>query len=85
MHREDKAAPAADDNRKRRVRDAVGETKKWLMTPAQVAERCGVTVNTVYWWRHLKIIDYIKINRLIRFDPDAVEAFLAARKVAAVE
>jgi excisionase family DNA binding protein len=61
--------------------ERTGTTKK-LMTPEELAERCGVSVNTIYWWKHKGMIGCVKLGKLLRFEHEAIEAFLAARRVA---
>lgn len=50
-----------------------------LLSTAQVAERLGVSENTVRYWRHVGAGPAsIKVGRLARYEPDAVEQWLLA-------
>lgn len=40
-----------------------------LVTPKEVAEKLGVTVKTLYYWRDKYEVPYVKFDRLIRFAP----------------
>lgn len=51
-----------------------------LLTVAEVAERLNVSRWTIYEWRTKRVgPPAIVINRAVRFDPDAVAAWIAAR------
>jgi excisionase family DNA binding protein len=41
-----------------------------LMTVQEVAEYLGVSVNRVYDLAAARIIPFVKVGRLLRFDPD---------------
>lgn len=49
-----------------------------LLTPAQLAEKTGIALQTIYNRRNLgaSLPRLIRIGRLIRFDPSDVEAWL---------
>ena len=54
---------------------------KTLMTPEQVADYLGVSVETLNVWRCTKRynLPYIKAGRLVRYRIEDVEAFVASR------
>lgn len=49
---------------------------KQLLTEEQLAERIGVTGRCVRDWRSRKILPFLKIGRVVRFEADEVEAAL---------
>jgi len=40
----------------------------------------GVSVNTLYGWVSMRKIPYIKAGRLLRFDPQDIESWIADNK-----
>ena len=46
-----------------------------------VALQLGVCIKTVYGWVNMRRIPFIKVGRLVRFDPSDIEAWISARKV----
>lgn len=52
-----------------------------LLTPEQVADYLGVSVETLNVWRCTKRypLPYIKAGRLVRYRAEDVQAFVAAR------
>ncbi|MDZ7676918.1 MAG: helix-turn-helix domain-containing protein [Acidimicrobiales bacterium] len=55
-----------------------------LLTIAEVADRLGVTVRHVRRLVHERRIPYVKWGRLLRFDPDEIEEWIAHHHVGAV-
>ncbi len=55
--------------------------KSNLMTPEQVAEYLGVSIETLNVWRCTKRynLPYVKAGRLVRYRFEDVEAFVASR------
>lgn len=53
-----------------------------LLTPAEVAEYLGVSVETLNVWRCTKRygLSYVKVGRLVRYRLSDVEAFANARR-----
>lgn len=48
----------------------------------ELAEIYGLSVKTLQGWRHRHIgPPYLKIGRSVRYDPDAVDAYFAAKTV----
>ena len=41
----------------------------------------GVKSKTVYSWVHTRQIPHIKVGRLVKFDPQDIEKWIAERKV----
>ncbi len=58
------------------------ETKRRLLTETEVTEQYGFTLS---WLRNMRHkgggIPYIKCGRSVRYDPDDVESYIAARRV----
>lgn len=54
-----------------------------LMTPTEVADMLGVTVETLSVWRSTRryALSWTKIGRLVRYRRDAVESFISDRSV----
>jgi hypothetical protein len=52
-----------------------------LLTPQQVSKILGVSVGTLSIWRCLHRYDlpYKKIGRLVKYESDAIAAFIARR------
>jgi excisionase family DNA binding protein len=54
-----------------------------LLTYAEVAERIGVPIGTVYSMVCRRQIPHVRLGpRTVRFSPEAVEAWIAGRHVA---
>jgi len=51
------------------------------LTVPDVANLLQVSERTVWSWIHSGLLAYSRYGRLVRIDPDAVEAFDAARRV----
>ncbi len=47
-----------------------------------VSEHLGIKVNTVYSWVNQRKIPYIKVGRLIKFDLQDINQWIAERKIA---
>lgn len=54
-----------------------------LITQEELADLAGVAVGTVENWRYKQDEgpDYVKVGRLVRYRPSAVEKWLAANTV----
>jgi len=53
-----------------------------LLTPEQVSELAGLSLDTLAQWRSQKVhIPYLKIGRLIRYDRRDIEAYLETCRV----
>ena len=50
-----------------------------LLTPDQVAARCGITKDTVYDWLRSGYLPGRKMGRLWRVDSDQLEAWIRDR------
>lgn len=53
-----------------------------LLTEQQVADMLGVSTAGVRKWREKRLIAYIKIGKLIRFEPEEVRAFIERNRKA---
>jgi len=54
-----------------------------LITATEVAERLGVDVSTVHRWARAGEIPAFRLGRVVRFDPDAVDAWVSGQMVGA--
>jgi hypothetical protein len=54
-----------------------------LLRPDEVARLLGVAVDTLAVWRCTKrvLLPYVKCGKHVRYEPSAVSAFIAARRV----
>ena len=53
-----------------------------LLTPEEVAEITGLSMDTLAQWRSQKrCIPYLKIGRVVRYDPAEVQAYLERCRV----
>lgn len=56
--------------------------KRDILTPAEVADWLGVTVQTLNGWRYTKTgPSFTKLGRMIRYERSSVEKFIAAGRV----
>jgi len=54
-----------------------------LISPEELAAALKVARITVYKWARRGVIDHLKLEGVVRFEPDAVRAFLErGRKIA---
>ena len=51
-----------------------------LLTIDQLAERLGITVRHVRRLVAEKRVPYLKVGKLVRFDPDEIKQWLASRR-----
>ena len=49
--------------------------KKYLRKKEQ-AEKLGISLRTLEWWQEAKLVPFIKIGKVILFDPEAVDKAL---------
>lgn len=56
-----------------------------LLNPEQVAQTLGFSVAHVYRMVSEKQLPYLRIGRQLRFEPDAIDAWLESRKIPAVK
>ena len=56
-----------------------------LLTVADIIEKTRAGRSTIYEWAETGLIPSFKINGLLRFDPDKIEAWLRACKESAPE
>ena len=59
-------------------------TNNRLLGIEETAEHLGITPNTLYAWVSQKRIPYVKIGRLLKFDPRDIETWIEGRKVKAI-
>lgn len=51
-----------------------------LITQEEVAQMMGVGIETIRKWRREGKIGFIRIGRVVRFEPEAIAAFLTAHR-----
>lgn len=51
----------------------------------EAAEELGVSIHTLYTWVYQKKIPYIKLGKLVKFRPTALERFIEKHEVSAEE
>ena len=56
-------------------------TERRLIDIEAVSEQLGVCIKTVYGWIHMRRIPFVKIGRLVKFDPKDIETWITERKV----
>lgn len=49
---------------------------KKLLSAKEVAEILGVEISTIYDWVYKKKIEHIKIGKLLRFNPEALQNYI---------
>ena len=59
--------------------------QKCLLNIAEVSEQLGVSIKTVYSWVHTRRIPFVKVGRLVKFDPQDINAWIQKRKVLILE
>jgi len=52
-----------------------------LLTVDELAQVLLVKKSTIYQWRHLGLIPYIKVGRLVRFREKDIQKWLSSRTV----
>ena len=56
-------------------------TANKLLSPAELAEAFGISIETVYAWTSQKKIPYIKMGKLVRFSRNEVNRWLGDKQV----
>ena len=54
---------------------------KLLINVRQLSESTGLSVFTLYSWINQKRIPYVKVGRLVRFDPKKIEKWIEGKTV----
>ncbi len=54
---------------------------KLLINVKQLSESNGLSVFTLYSWINQKRIPYVKVGRLVRFDPRKIEKWIEGNTV----
>jgi len=54
---------------------------KLLIDVKQLSESTGLSVFTLYSWINQKKIPYVKVGRLVRFDPRRIEKWIEGNSV----
>ena len=54
---------------------------KLLINVKQLSESTGLSVFTLYSWINQKRIPYVKVGRLVRFDPKKIEKWIERKTV----
>ena len=52
-----------------------------LLSIQEVAERLGVKQATIYSWTHQRKIPYVKAGRLLKFERQAIDAWIEKNRV----
>lgn len=52
-----------------------------LLNVSELSQHLGVKVKTVYCWIHARQIPYIKVGRLVKFDPLDISQWVESKKV----
>ena len=56
-------------------------SKKHLLNKTQVAELLGFKIYTIDAWVSQRRIPYIKLGRLVRFNPDEIEKWIEEKRI----
>ena len=59
----------------------VNHDQNSLIDIAELSGRLDISVNTIYSWVNQRKIPYIKIGRLLKFDQQDINSWIAQRKV----
>ena len=51
------------------------------LSPQELAEYLGLSVQTIYEWTSQKKIPYIKLGRLVKFDITEIDVWIKSHKV----
>lgn len=54
-----------------------------LLSIEEVASKLKVSVNTIYAWVNQRRIPFVKVGRLLRFQTEAIELWIAERIIKA--
>jgi len=60
------------------------EQKVKYLSPKELADMLGVDITTVYGWTSDRQIPFIKIGRLVRFDPIKINGWLKQKTVPSI-
>ena len=55
--------------------------EKNLLNVKELSEYTGISKSTIYEWVSMKKIPYIKIGKLVKFDPKDIGAFIQNHKI----
>ncbi len=70
-----------NERRANRMLEQVGKDRKYL-TAEEVANMTGLSVETLAQWRsQRRAIPYLKIGRVVRYDPADVQVYLEGCRV----
>ncbi len=70
-----------NERRANRMLEQAGKDRKYL-TAEEVANMTGLSVETLAQWRsQRRAIPYLKIGRVVRYDPTDVQAYLEGCRV----
>lgn len=58
-----------------------GNLSNNLLSPQKLAEYLGVSVGTIYGWRFQRLIPYVKVGRLVKFEPEKIKIWLDQKRV----
>jgi len=60
------------------------EQKVKYLSPKELADMLGVDITTIYGWTSDRQIPFLKIGRLVRFDPIKINGWLKQKTVPSI-
>lgn len=74
--------PIEEQTRKEPILATATDPRRDILTPAEVADWLGVTVQTLNTWRYTRTgPSFTKLGRMIRYEREQVEKFISAGRV----
>ena len=58
---------------------SIGDSRR-LLSIGQLSQQLGVSVKTLYGWVCLRQIPYVKMGRLVKFDPRDIARWIETKK-----
>ena len=69
------------DMRRQEPGDSTEVRQRPMLTPEEAAERLNVTLRFIRRLCHERRVPYTKVGKLVRFDPDELEAWIADHRI----